>query len=328
MSNLPQTIDEAQAGLKKRKFSTVDLVNGYLKEISQKNNKLNAYITVSDDLAFAQAKKADRVIKDNPKAFEEFPLLGIPFSLKDLFLTKNLRTTAGSKVLENYIPQYSSTVYKRLRKAGAILLGKTNCDAWAHGGSGENSDYGATKNPYNTDHVPGGSSSGSAVSVSADMALFSMGTDTGGSVRQPAGFCNVVGLKPTYGAVPRYGVVAMASSTDSMGHFTRTAKDSKAIFEVTRGKDRFDSNVKNERVEVPEKITIGIPKEYFENGLDKEVHSIVQSAISNFKNLDINFEEISLPHTKYAVAAYYIVQPAEVSSNLGRYDGVGSGQRR
>ncbi|MEK7188825.1 MAG: Asp-tRNA(Asn)/Glu-tRNA(Gln) amidotransferase subunit GatA [Patescibacteria group bacterium] len=338
----PKSIAETQNGLLARKFSAVELVDSYLKTIAE-NKDMKAYITISDERAYQDAKKVDKLIADlGKKAFLEFPLLGVTVSHKDLFLTKGIRTTAGSKVLDNYIPQYSATVVKKLEDSGTILIGKTNCDAWAHGASGENSDYGPTKNPYHKEYVPGGSSSGSAVAVAKDMTLISTGTDTGGSIRQPANFCGVIGFKPTYGAVSRYGIIAMASSLDSVGHFAKRVEDIEKVFQVTRGEDRKDATVKNFQFPLrlrsgraisnsqknTKKITIGIPKEYFIEGIDKEVAKNVLDAAKVFENMGINLKEVSLPHTKYAISVYYIVQSAEVSSNLARYDGIRYGSDR
>lgn len=329
MMEAPGTIADTQSELKSKNINCVDLVDYYLNRINQFDKSLNSYITISDEYTYAQAKNADETISNNPNAFEEFPLLGAIVGVKDLYLTKGIRSTAGSKVLESYIPQYSATVVKRLEKAGAIIIGKTNCDAWAHGASGENSDFGSTKNPWNTDYVPGGSSSGSAVSVAANFSLFAVGTDTGGSIRQPASFTNTVGLKPTYGAVPRYGVVAMGSSLDSMGHFTHTVEDSEKIFNLTRGGDSYDSTIvdRPKNINKKDKYIVGLPKEY-ESGLDLEVKKIIDNARKVYEDQGIAFEEISLPHTKYATSVYYIIQTAEVSSNLARYDGVRFGKSR
>jgi aspartyl-tRNA(Asn)/glutamyl-tRNA(Gln) amidotransferase subunit A len=327
--NSPTTISELHSSLKHKEYSLVELLDNYFSRIKSFDKDLNAFLTVTDDYAYTRAKNLQKVLSDNPNVFSEFPLFGVPIALKDLYLTRGIRTTAASKVLEDYVPAYSSTVFERLEEAGAILVGKTNCDAWAHGASGENSDFGATSNPWNRDYVPGGSSSGSAVSVSANFSLSAVGTDTGGSIRQPASFTNTVGFKPTYGAVSRYGVVAMASSLDTMGHFTRVVEDSKKIFEVTRGADGKDGTlVPDANYKKPSgKIKIGIPKEYFADGLNSEVKKKVDDAIKILEK-DYEVSEVSLPHTKYAVAVYYIVQPAEVSSNLGRYDGVRYGNKR
>lgn len=329
--DLPLTISENHKNLKDGVYSTVDLVKTYLDRINEFDKEINSFITVTDNYALKQAEDIDRVISKNSDAFEEYPLLGAVFSIKDLYLTKGIRTTAGSNVLENYIAQYSSTVIKKLEKAGAVIIGKVNCDAWAHGASGENSDFGPTKNPWSKDYVPGGSSSGSAASVSANFALASMGTDTGGSIRQPASFTNLVGMKPTYGAVSRYGVVAMASSLDTMGHFSRTAEDSQIIFNVTRGQDGKDATVKeatNDKDNVKDKYVVGIPKEYFVDGVDKEVIHLIEQARKELEKLGIETKEISLPHTKYAISVYYIIMSAEVSSNLARYTGVRYGKNR
>ncbi|MFZ5932839.1 MAG: Asp-tRNA(Asn)/Glu-tRNA(Gln) amidotransferase subunit GatA [Patescibacteria group bacterium] len=325
----PLTISETQEGLTKKKFSAMELTEAYLKRIA-KDKELNAFITVSEERAYEDAKKVDGLIRDHERdALKDYPLLGVTVSHKDLFLTAGVRTTAGSRVLEGYIPSYSGSVVKRLEKAGTILLGKTNCDAWAHGASGENSDFGPTKNPLNRDYVPGGSSSGSAVAVAANLTLIATGTDTGGSIRQPANFCGIVGLKPTYGAVSRYGIVAMASSLDSIGHFTRSVTDSRKVFNITKGEDGFDSTVKNSKAKAKKgRIRLGIPKEYFVAGLDKEVEKSVDEAAKVFEKSGIELLAISLPHTKYAISVYYIIQPAEVSSNLGRYDGVRYGNFR
>ena len=330
MIHLPLTIKETQEGLKEKKFKATELVKEYIARIKKYDKGLNSFLTVSEEVAFETASKVDQALENSGEdAFGKYPLLGVAIAHKDLFLTKGVRTTAGSKVLESFVPSYSATVVDRLEKAGSILIGKTNCDAWAHGASGENSDFGPTKNPWKRQYVPGGSSSGSAASLAANFSLITTGTDTGGSVRQPANFCGVVGFKPTYGAVSRYGVVAMASSLDSVGHFGRCVDDVRRIFEVTRGEDGLDGTVKNSKFEKPKsKLKIGIPKEYFIEGLHKEVEKAVLQAAQVFKNENIELVDISLPHTKYAISVYYIVQPAEVSSNLGRYDGIRYGNDR
>lgn len=328
--NIPLTIKETQEGLIKKKFSAVQLVDAYFGRIEKFDKKINSFLTLSGDMAYLQAKEVDKKIEELGKtAFDKNPLLGVTVAHKDLFLTKGLKTTAGSKVLENYVPVYSATVVKKLENAGTITLGKTNCDAWAHGASGENSDFGPTKNPWDKEHVPGGSSSGSAAAISAQFSLIATGTDTGGSIRQPANFCGVVGFKPTYGAVSRYGVIAMASSLDSVGHLGLTVEDIEKVFEVTKGEDGKDSTVKNTKHKTTNgKLKIGIPKEYFIEGVDPQVEKAVKEAIDIFKNQGIELVSISLPHTKYAISVYYIVQPAEVSSNLGRYDGIRYGKNR
>lgn len=329
------TIKNALDGLKKKEFSSEELTRSYLEEIEKKKS-LNAFITVDEKGAIEQAKEADQLFSNSAiEQLNNYPLLGIPIALKDIFLTKGIKTTAGSKVLSDYIPQYDATVVKKLKDAGAVIIGKTNCDAWAHGSSGENSDFGPTKNPWNTKYVPGGSSSGSAVAVASDMCLAATGTDTGGSLRLPASFCNVVGLKPTYGRVSRYGIVAMSSSMDSIGHFTKTVEDSAIFLNVTAGKDPMDATTPPELVpnyqkslKDLKKIKIGIPKEYFGKGLDKKVEEQVKKAIKFFDKEKFEIIEVSLPHTEYAIACYYVILFSEVSSNLARYDGIRYGNDR
>ena len=327
---IPLTISSTQEALKRKKIKAVELVDAYLARINSLNSRLNCFLTVSEESAYTKARKVDKLIEDfKEKAFDDYPLLGTCVSYKDLFLTEGIRTTAGSKVLESFVPAYSATYVDRVNKAGGITLGKTNCDAWAHGASGENSDFGPTKNPWNLDYVPGGSSSGSAASVAANLTLWASGTDTGGSIRQPANFCGVVGFKPTYGAVSRYGVVAMASSLDSMGHFTKCVDDAERIFNVTKGEDGKDGTVKNAKFTMPNaRLRLGIPEEYFIGGIDKEVEENVRKAAKVFESEGIELVKVSLPHTKYAISVYYIIQPAEVSSNLGRYDGIRYGNQR
>lgn len=329
ITKLPFSIKETQEGLIKKEFSAVELVDSYLEKI-EKNRDLNAFITVCDDEAYKKAKEIDSLLTgDTSKVLADYPLLGATLAHKDLFLTKGIRTTAASKVLESYVPAYSGTAVSKMDSAGSITIGKTNCDAWAHGASGENSDFGPTKNPRNREFVPGGSSSGSAASVAAGMSLIASGTDTGGSIRQPANFCGVVGLKPTYGAVSRFGVIAMASSLDTVGCFANTVEDVETVFNVIKGEDGLDATVKNSPSEKPkDKLRIGIPKEYFIDGLDGEVEKGVLDAIEVLKKEGVEFTEISLPNTKHAISVYYIVQPAEVSSNLSRFDGVRYGAGR
>ena len=315
MIDLPLTIKETQEGLMNKKFSAVELVDSYLARINKYNKDLNIFLTVTEEEAYKKAKWADKILSN-------YPLLGVTVAHKDLFLTKGVRTTAGSKVLESYVPTYSATIVDRLEKAGAIMIGKTNCDAWAHGSSGENSDFGATKNPWNKNYVVGGSSSGSAAALSANMALISTGTDTCGSIRVPANFNYLVSLKPTYGVISRYGVIAMASSLDCVGPLGHSVDDVKQIFDVIKGKDGFDSTVieKTNGEKPNSKLKIGIAKEFFGEGLDK--------AINVFKKLGIEIKEVNMPTTKYAISVYYIIQPAEVSSNLARFDGIRYGSTR
>lgn len=325
------TIKKTKEALRKKEFSSVELAKQYLGKIKKDDGQINSFITVDEKGSLEQAKIADQKIRDGI----ELPLLGIPMALKDIFLTKGLRTTAASKVLDDYIPQYDATVVEKLKNAGAVIIGKTNCDAWAHGSSGENSDYGPTKNPFNKAYIPGGSSSGSAVAVASDFSLAATGTDTGGSIRLPASFCNVVGLKPTYGRVSRYGIIAMSSSQDSIGHFTKTVEDSAIFLSVTAGKDHFDATTLPNQVPNYEqslnnlkKAKLGIPKEYFAKGLDLKIKKAVEKAIKFYEKEGFKILEVSLPHTEYAIACYYVIQPSEVSSNLGRYDGIRYGNDR
>ncbi|OGM13294.1 glutaminyl-tRNA synthase (glutamine-hydrolyzing) subunit A [Candidatus Woesebacteria bacterium RIFCSPHIGHO2_02_FULL_42_20] len=333
MNKLNLSIAGTHKDLKEKKYSVTELVKYYLARIAKYDKNLNSFLTVTTDYALKAARKQDNLlVSQGEGVFEDFPLFGVVTAFKDLYLTEGIRTTAASRVLENFIPQYSSTVVKKLENAGCILIGKTNCDAWAHGASGENSDFGPIKNPWNKDFVPGGSSSGSAVSVASDFCLVALGTDTGGSVRQPASFCGVTGLKPTYGLVSRFGVVAMASSLDCMGHLTNNVGDSRRVLEVTKGQDQFDSNIQSVKLagEVRDikKITIGLPKDYFGQGLDNQVRTKVLAAARFFEKQGAKIVDVDLPHTKYATSVYYIIQPAEVASNLGRYDGIRYGLSR
>lgn len=320
--NLNQlTIAKALEGLKTKQFSSVDLTKACLFQIEKLNPTLNAFITVCKDYAIAQAKRADELLING----DSTPLLGIPVALKDIYSTKGIKTTAGSKVLKDYIPPYDATVVEKLKNAGAVIIGKTNLDAWAHGSSGENSDFGPTKNPWNLEYVPGGSSSGSAVALASDMCIASTGTDTGGSIRIPACFCSVVGLKPTYGRVSRNGIIAMASSLDSIGHFAKTVEDAAIFLNVTAGHDVKDATTP--RKEVPDYtknlgkgvkgLKIGRPQEYFMQEVSNDLNFYTL-----LEKLGAEIVDISLPHTQYAVDVYYIIQPAEVSSNLARYDGI------
>lgn len=319
----PLTIKETQDGLRSKKFSAVELVDAYLGQIKKHNDEYNIFLTVTDEIALEKAKELDK-IGDFSK-----PLSGVVNSYKDVFLSQGVRTTASSKVLDSYIPPYSATTIRKIEEAGAISIGKLNCDAWAHGSSGENSDYGFTRNPWNRKYVPGGSSSGSGAALSANMSLATTGTDVCGSIRLPANYNYSVALKPTYGAISRYGVVAMASSLDTVGPLGRTVDDIETLFNVMKGEDGFDGNVVNHKFQTKkEKLRIGIPKEFFVSGLDKEIEKNLQEAIKAFKSLGIEFVEVSLPSTKYGISVYYIIQPAEVSSNLGRFDGIRYGNNR
>jgi aspartyl-tRNA(Asn)/glutamyl-tRNA(Gln) amidotransferase subunit A len=327
------TIKNTRESLKKKEFSALELTKAYLSEIEKRNKTLNAFITIAKEEALEQAKKTDELIKKG----QDLPLLGIPIAAKDLFCTKGIKTTAASLVLENYIPEYDATVIVKIKDAGAIIVGKTNLDAWAHGSSGENSAFGPARNPWNKDYVPGGSSSGSAISVAASLSLAATGTDTGGSIRLPASFNNIVGLKPTYGRVSRYGIIAMASSLDSIGHFTKTVEDNALFLNVTAGQDKFDATTPD--MPVPDYtlnlksgikgLKIGVPKEYVDpKAIEPKVLENFNNSLKILKNLGAEIINVSLPNTEYGIATYYIIQPAEVSSNLARFDGIRFGNER
>lgn len=329
--DLPLTIKETQEGLLKKKFSAVELVDNYLARINKHNKDLNVFLTVTEDEAYKKAKAVDDLLRqNNDQILIDYPLLGVTVAHKDLFLTKGIRTTAASNVLKDYVPVYSATIVERIEKAGGIMLGKTNCDAWAHGSSGENSDFGPTLNPWNKNYVAGGSSSGSAGALSSQMSLISTGTDTCGSIRLPANFNYLVSLKPTYGVFSRYGVIAMASSLDTVGSLGHSVDGVRRVFDQVKGEDGFDSTVKNVlwKKELKPQIKIGIPEEFFGEGLDSEVNKNINKAIKVFENLGIEFVKVKMPSTKYAISVYYIIQPAEVSSNLARYDGIRYGKDR
>ena len=317
------TIKKVHEALLKKEFSALELTKSYFKKIKKEDKKIKSFLTLSEDLAIKQAKKIDEMILQG----REIPILGgIPMSVKDIILVEGIRCTAGSKILENYIAPYDATCIKKLKEQGVVILGKTNLDEFAMGSSTENSAFFPTRNPYDLKRVPGGSSGGSAAAVASDFCIFSLGSDTGGSIRQPASFCGVVGLKPTYGAVSRYGLIAFASSLDQIGPITKTVEDCKIVFNVIKGRDPLDSTsvepeIRNWRLEI-RKLRIGIPKEYFIKGIDKEVRKITEKAIEVYQNLGVKIEEISLPHTEYALPCYYIIAPSEASANLARYDGI------
>jgi aspartyl-tRNA(Asn)/glutamyl-tRNA(Gln) amidotransferase subunit A len=324
------SISELRNGLDSGAFSAVELTEQLLAKI-ERNRSLGAFIEVTREHALAQAATADQRIK----AGERSPLLGVPVAIKDMILTKGIRTTAASKMLANFIPPYDATVTRKLAEAGSVMVGKTNLDEFAMGSSNETSYFGVVRNPWNPAYVPGGSSGGSACAVAAGLTPAALGTDTGGSIRQPAGFCNVVGIKPTYGRVSRYGAIAFASSLDQIGPFARNTYDAALLTEVLSGHDENDSTSVNRAVPSFTAATkrgvkgmrIGIPKEYFIKGLDKEVESAIQTALNKLQELGASVVEISLPHTELAVAVYYVLAPAEASSNLARYDGVRYGHR-
>lgn len=325
------TISQARELLKKREISSVELTRSCLNEIEHLNPKINAFLSVHPDYALAQAEEADKKISRGDDAS---PLTGIPGAVKDNILVDGLPATAGSKILEPYRAVYDATVISRLKQAGAVILGKTNLDEFAMGSSTENSAFGPTKNPRDPSRVPGGSSGGSAAAVASFQCLWALGSDTGGSIRQPASFCGVVGLKPTYGAVSRYGLIAMASSLDQIGPFARSVEDTAMVFEAIAGQDAFDSTsspqaqyrglteeIRNSKFEISN-LKLGIPEEYFGEGIEPEVEKAVRDAIKQFEKLGAKVSKISLPHTPHALACYYIIMPAEVSANLARYDGI------
>jgi aspartyl-tRNA(Asn)/glutamyl-tRNA(Gln) amidotransferase subunit A len=320
------TIEQVQAGLIARQFSAVELAQSALDFAQAENPKTNAYLHFCPERALAAAERVDRKLAagDNPG-----PLAGVPLAVKDVIVTKNVRTTCGSRLLERYIPPYDATAVIRLEQAGAVILGKTNCDEFAMGSSNENSAFGPVRNPVAPDRVPGGSSGGSAAAVAQGTAVVALGSDTGGSVRQPASFCGVVGVTPTYGRVSRYGLVAFASSLDHIGPFGKTVRDAALLLETMAGRDECDAtsafapvpSYANQLDGNVAGLKIGLPREYFE-GLASESGDRIQVAIEVLKKLGCQVREISLPVTKYAVPCYYIIAMAEASSNLARYDGV------
>ncbi len=338
MRNLNElTILEALDALKKGEVTSLEIVEACLSKIKKEDKKIKAIITLIEDRALEEAKKADEEIKNTGAVvFETKPLLGIPYLCKDNFSVKGVPTTAGSNILKNYIPPFESTVTGKLKKAGAILLGKTNMDAFAHGSSTENSDFFPTLNPWDKKRVPGGSSGGSAAAVASDMCIFAIGSETGGSVRGPASWCGVTGLKPSYGRVSRYGVVAMASSTDSPGPLTKTVEDAGYVLNVIAGKDPKDATSSPAAVEnyIPSKnyslkgLKIGKPKSYFNIELERGVKDKVESAVGVLKDMGAEIVDMDLMDPKYSIAVYTILQRSEVSSNLARLDGIRYGDDR
>lgn len=326
------SITEAIVGLEKKEFSSKELVQSCLERINEVDRKINAFIWIDPQDALDQAEKADA---QRIAGVKDKPLLGIPIAIKDLIAVKGHPLRCASKILDGFVSPYDSTVAERLRQAGAILFGRTNMDEFAMGSSTENSAFGPTRNPWDLERTPGGSSGGSAAAVAADECAGSLGSDTGGSIRQPAAFCGCVGLKPTYGRVSRYGLVAYASSLDQIGPITKTVQDAALLLKIIAGSDRRDSTCFNEPADdYPSKLNqeikgmkIGVPKEYMIGGIDADVKESVQSAIKTLENLGASIEEISLPHTEYAIATYYIIATAEASANLARFDGVRYGLR-
>ena len=319
------TIKKFHEGLKNKKFSAFEIAEEYFKYIENKDKEINAFLSLTKDLALKQASEVDVNIA---KGKEINYLTGAPLAIKDNILIENTIATSASKILENYRASYDATVIKKLKQAGSVFLGKTNMDEFAMGSSTENSAFKITKNPHDTSRVPGGSSGGSAAAVASDMAVAALGSDTGGSIRQPASFCGVVGFKPTYGAVSRYGLMAMASSLDQIGPITKTVEDAEILFNAIKGKDEMDATsvrlqTTNYKHKKPGELIVGLPKEYFIEGIDKKTSKAVEEVIKTLKGLGIKFKEISLPHTKHALPCYYIIVPAEVSANLARFDGIG-----
>lgn len=322
------TIAKARKKLDNREFSAVDLAEAYLKEIKKKNKELNAYLEIYDDV-LDQAKGADEIIAEG----KSFPLLGIPLAVKDNILIEGKKATSASKILEGFIAPYDATVISKLKKQGAVFLGRANMDEFAMGGSTENSAFGVTKNPSDLTRVAGGSSGGSVASVAGDLALGALGSDTGGSVREPAAFCGMVGLKPTYGAVSRYGLMALGSSLDCIGPIAKTVEDAEIIFKAIQGYDSLDSTSITEKTYPRKsaknllaqtgKLTIGVPWNLVNaDGIDSQIKNNFLEAVEKLKSFDYKVEDVSLPNIDLALAIYYIIMPAEASSNLSRFDGI------
>lgn len=320
------TVHAAQDLLQRREITAVELTQAILDRTSHIDGEIKAYLTLAGELALEQAKAADNRLASGSRA----PLLGIPVAVKDVISTRGIPTTCGSRILKGYVPPFDATVVSRLREAGAVILGKTNTDEFAMGSSTENSQYFTTHNPWDTSRVPGGSSGGSAAAVSAGEATFALGSDTGGSVRQPAALCGVVGLRPTYGRVSRYGLVAYASSLDQIGPLTKDVNDAALVLSVIAGQDSMDStsiagpapDYTHSLLPEVQGMKIGLPQEYFTSGMDPEVESRVREAVSHLEGLGAKVEEVSLPHTRYSLPTYYLIAPSEASANLARYDGI------
>jgi aspartyl-tRNA(Asn)/glutamyl-tRNA(Gln) amidotransferase subunit A len=326
------TIDDIRSAISERKTTATALAQEFFSRIRKDDPEIGAFLTLCEERALTQAGRVDKMAAEG----KPLPsLAGVPVAIKDVMVTRGVRTTAGSKILDNFVPPYDSTAVTRLEAAGAVILGKLNCDEFAMGSSTENSAYRPVHNPRDKSRVPGGSSGGSAAAVAAEMAVATLGSDTGGSIRQPASFCGVVGLKPTYGRVSRYGLIAFASSLDHIGPFANTVKDAALVLLTIAGRDPMDSTSAD--VPVPDYVAelenpvkglkVGVAKEYFGAGLDPEVRAAVEAAIQQLEELGCKVVPVSLPHTEYAIPTYYIVATAEASSNLARYDGVRYGFR-
>ncbi len=325
------TITQALEKLRAKEISAVELTRAYLAHIEKLNPSLQAYLTVTNEQALQNAEAADKA----RAAGEDKPLLGIPLAIKDVLSTKGIETTCGSKILKGYKPVFDATVVDRLYKAGMVMLGKANCDEFAMGSSTENSAYSITRNPWDLDRVPGGSSGGSAAAVSAGLAAGALGTDTGGSIRQPGSLCGIAALKPSYGRASRYGLVAFGSSLDCPGPLARTVEDAARMLQVIAGQDPLDST--SMPLDVPDYVgglkggvkglKVGIPQEYFIKGIQPEVEAAVRAAIQKLSEMGAEVVEISLPHTSYSLPVYYIIAPAEASANLARYDGIRFGAK-
>jgi aspartyl-tRNA(Asn)/glutamyl-tRNA(Gln) amidotransferase subunit A len=326
------TIDDVRDAVQERRTTATALAEAFYSKIEKDDPQIGAYLTLSKERALEQAARMDSLAAKGEKLP---PLGGVPVGIKDVMVTRGVRTTAGSKILANYVPPYDCTAVARMEAAGAVVLGKLNCDEFAMGSSTENSAWHPVHNPRDLSRVPGGSSGGSAAAVAADMAVTTLGSDTGGSIRQPASFCGVVGLMPTYGRVSRYGLIAFASSLDHIGPLTKTVKDAAIVLQIIAGRDPMDST--SAEVPVPDYIAelekpvaglkLGVAKEYFGEGLDSEIRQSVEAAIQKLAKLGCEIVPVSLPHTEYAIPTYYIVATAEASSNLARFDGVRYGHR-
>ena len=319
-------IKEARIKLDSGEITARQLTEACLEQIAATSDRLNAVLTLCAERAREEADAADKRLQ----AGERGPLLGIPYLCKDNMMASGVRVTAASKILENYIAPYDATIIKKLKEAGAVLLGKTNLDEFAHGASTENSAYGPTHNPWDLSRVPGGSSGGSGAAVAADLCIFAIGSDTGGSIRYPAAFCGVFGYKPAYGAVSRFGLLSMTSSTDVIGPLTKTAEDAAIVYQVIAGADEFDATTYQGERQVDtgldvKGLRIGLPSEYFVDGLDPEIKKSIDKVREELEKAGATFGEVSLPHTDYGIPVYYILTPSEISSNLARFDGIAWG---